>query len=270
MVRGVTFLEGAATTLRPDVSSESMSGFGFLLQNKGRAIAPFGSTDVSAWVTSNGVTTALTLSKPAQLALDITMLNPSASRSLIKNLDDDSRQRFLALLAADEKAETTGHNKRDPLCVVTYAQDAGAWFPYFYRYYSTIIGPQALYVITPKPTQFIGYQLGGLISAANLQFDNIARAYLQSALATGLHAYYEWSLVCDVDEFIMPYPGSGQGFLEALAASKEDILLSRLRYSAEQRGCSLRCGLADFSAAALRGPEHCNMQTPFIASSHPI
>ena len=227
LVRGKLFLEGAATAPRADISTESTAGFAFSLHWKGDAIEAFSSSDVTASVIINAATAPLALYKPVKIALDLATLSPSASQVFFENLDEGGRRRLTKLLALGEKAAATGQNQRGLACVITYAQDADAWFPYFYRYYSRIVGPSALYVITPKPALFAGYELGGLISAANLQYDDIARAYLTSSLATGLHAYYEWSLVCDVDEFLAPYPGSGQNFQQALAASKEDVLLVR-------------------------------------------
>jgi hypothetical protein len=218
---------GEATTPRPDVSSESDTGLGFSLKCAREAIAPFGPGDVLATVTSNGVIAQLPLYKPAQLALELNSLSPSEGRVLLNSLDGDGRRHLSALLMAEEMAAFSGQNERGLACVITYAQNADAWFPYFHAYYSRIVGPRALYVVTPKPQLFTNYELGGVISAANLQYDDIARAFLMSSLATGFHAYYEWSLVCDVDEFLAPYPGSGQSLLEVLAVSQGDVLITR-------------------------------------------
>ena len=227
LIRGEHFVEGAATAPRPDVSTESDVGLGFSLVWGREAIAPFAAADVLATVSSNGVAVPLALYRPAQLALDLNSLSPSEGRALLKNLDENGTKRLSELLMAEEKAAFSGQNERGLACVITYAQNSDAWFPYFYEYYSKIVGPHAIYVVTPTSQSFKNYELGGIISAANLQYDDTARSYFMSSLATGFHAYYHWSLVCDVDEFIAPYPGSGQNLLEVIAASDEDVLITR-------------------------------------------
>lgn len=227
LIRGAHFVEGAATAPRPDVSTESDVGLGFSLVWGREAIAPFAPADVMATVSRNEIAVPLPLYRPAQLALDLNSLSQSEGRALLRDLDQNGRKRLSELLMAEERAAFSGQNERGLACVITYAQNSDAWFPYFYEYYSKIVGPFAIYVVTPKPSLFISYELGGVISAENLQFDDIARAYLISSLATGFQAYYKWSLVCDVDEFIAPYPGSGQSLLQVLAASQDDVLIAR-------------------------------------------
>lgn len=104
------------------------------------------------------------------------------------------------------------------VCVISYANDSGAWFPYFYRHYVGIVGADSIFVVTPSPKAFDGFELGGLISCRNMPYDDRARARLISNIASGLQAYYEWTLVCDVDEMLIPYPCSGKTFVEMLDA----------------------------------------------------
>ncbi len=97
-------------------------------------------------------------------------------------------------------------SRLNDLCVISYANDVGGWFPYFYKYYSELVGGKSIYIITPKPQNFINYELGGVITVPNMAFDDDARAVLMSSFASGLLSYFKWTLVCDIDEIIIPNP----------------------------------------------------------------
>ena len=115
--------------------------------------------------------------------------------------------------------------KTRPLCIVSYANDSGGWFPYFYKYYANLVGEGAIYIVTPKPENFSKYKLGGVLSVPDMEFDDNARSILMGDFASGLLAYFEWTLVCDVDEIVMPNPKFGVDLISYLK-NKNGILLS--------------------------------------------
>lgn len=118
-------------------------------------------------------------------------------------------------------------DQRKRAAIVTYANDSGGWFPYFHRYYAGLFGADSIYVLTPRPKAFAGYELGGVISFGGSPFDNDARTEFASNIAAGLLAYYQWTAVPDVDEFITAHPASGKSLAELLDTAQVDILTCR-------------------------------------------
>jgi len=111
--------------------------------------------------------------------------------------------------------------------IVTYANDSGGWFPYFHRHYAELFGADSIYVLTPKPKAFAGFELGGVVSFGGSAFDNDARAEFTSNFCTGLLAYHQWVAVPDVDEFIVAHPGSGRSIVDILDTSQSDVITCR-------------------------------------------
>lgn len=116
--------------------------------------------------------------------------------------------------------------KNNPLCIITYANAANGWFPYFLEYYKKIVGSQAIYVVTPVPNEFIHMNLGGILTIKNMVYDDSMRANFMSNLATGLQNYYTWTLVCDVDEIVMPDPRLDMDLLEFIKQKSDAVLVS--------------------------------------------
>ncbi len=169
----------------------------------------------------------LKTSNPVNLFFAFFTLNENQKRKYISNILSPNQ-----LAAIKPKPEMISPQKRKTpptakLCVITYANDSGAWFPYFYRYYSELVGSKAIYVITPKPKAFNQYDLGGLVSCSDLKYDDQARAQLISGMANGLQAYYQWSLVCDVDEIVVPHPNANLSFFEMLECEKNNVVFTR-------------------------------------------
>lgn len=102
-------------------------------------------------------------------------------------------------------------------CVVTYANSSGAWFDYFYSYYTRHLGERAIYVVTTDPEAFSSYALAGLVSLPDARYADSPRAQLVSGIVSGLVAYYEHVLLCDVDEFLIPNPRLYGSLSEALS-----------------------------------------------------
>ncbi|MES2710535.1 MAG: hypothetical protein V4653_03050 [Pseudomonadota bacterium] len=225
-VSGKLLATGPADLPRRDVTTDDCVGLGFSLSSREASDPPRGLEDVQAFATVDGTTVVLAFERSLRLSLELGSLNEHQLKAVARHLSAEQTRKLVAGLVPAPAADG-GRNQRATLCVVTYAHDATAWFPYFYNYYRDLVGPHGIYVVTPTPENFAGYALGGLITAARLEFDDAARAYLMSHLATGLHAYYRWSLVCDVDEFVVPHPLSGLSFLDMLATGRNPIAISR-------------------------------------------
>lgn len=101
-------------------------------------------------------------------------------------------------------------------CVVTYANTPNAWFPYFYKYYTNIFGENSIFVISPNTRDFVDYNLAGLISLSDFAYSDGARAQLMSGIGSGLNAYFENVIICDVDEILLPNPQRFKNFAEML------------------------------------------------------
>lgn len=217
--------KGLANQDRPDVEKTGGAGFGFTLKPlvEMSAIKRPGKLNVEA--DYQGVKINLPVHKTIQLALKFFQLNANQQR------------RFVNQIAGSEHISPFNLHPLNPigrqpcppkkLCVISYANDAAAWFPYFFQYYSTLVGADGIYVVTPKPESFSAYALGGVITCSNMLYDDIARSKLISGLATGLQAYYEWTLVCDVDEIIVPNPARNVDFFQLLEQQAENVVVSR-------------------------------------------
>jgi hypothetical protein len=222
--------QGLATTSRPDIKlTENSMAFGFSLNltddiNELKKLSDF---QVIAEYKNNKAN--LIIYQPIALALQYFLLNSAQRSNFIGRIITDFEQASLfqvqlpSVLAA--AARTNPPTRK--LCVLTYLNDTGAWFPYFYKYYSSLVGDTAIYVVTPKPSAFDAYKLGGIISCSDMEYDDQARSQLMSGLATGLQAYYEWTLVCDPDEIVVPHPNAQATFFELLNKESNDVIISR-------------------------------------------
>jgi hypothetical protein len=115
--------------------------------------------------------------------------------------------------------------KKSELCIITYANDSSAWFPYWFRYYRSLSSKAAITVITPKPESFSLYSIDNLISVKNFAYDDEARARMVSRISAAFLEYYDWTLVVDVDEFIVPDPRLNLSFGDALEMRWEDQVI---------------------------------------------
>jgi hypothetical protein len=228
-VNGEIFAEGFATTSRPDIEKLGGLAFGFSLNLK-KEISDLKSTsDFSVIAKFHDIKKPLEIYKPIELFLQFSSLASDRQLNFISRIAPQIEKLFLHIqpsnvLVAKNRLTLPVHK----LCVISYANDAGAWFPYFYKHYVALVGETGVYVVTPKPESFDSYKLGGVITCANIPFDDDARSQLISGIATGLQAYYRWTLVCDVDEIVMPNPQSGLDFFESLDMfDSQDVIVSR-------------------------------------------
>lgn len=230
MLADTSVANGPAHLPRNDVSSVDVAGFSFALRlpsNFAAQVIRDGAHNLALRIGFKGEYTTVPVPRYFSLAFEINNLDRPYRMRMLDHFHDEAALDCTVRYAPKQERMATPAPKSSPVCVITYANDAGAWFPYFYAYYGKLFGPRALYVITPKPENFAAYQLGGVISAANLTFDDLARQQLAAQLASGLQAYYTWSLCCDVDEIVTPHPASGKTFLEILANEDGNILLTR-------------------------------------------
>ena len=226
LIDGVTKSKTLANLPRVDVSVQNGSSFGFSLDipstelklislHQLKIIARVGTDCISE----------LKFWNPLELALRVNNLQ----------IDDSENykvyKKFLTCLDANtdnvwEDIDISKLSKNSPLCIITYANAANGWFPYFFDYYKKIVGSESIYVVTPAPNEFMNLNLGGVLTTKNMVYDDFTRANFISNLATGLQNYYTWSLVCDVDEIVMPDPRLGIGLLEFLKQKNEAVLVS--------------------------------------------
>lgn len=105
--------------------------------------------------------------------------------------------------------------KKKEIALVTYANAPGAWFPYFLTHYRQFLSIEAIHVVTPRPDLFVGLNLDGVVGLPDFPFDDSARAVLMSGLVSGLTAYYDSVVVCDVDELLFT-PDGAEGLRRVL------------------------------------------------------
>ncbi|WP_157961394.1 hypothetical protein [Microvirga flavescens] len=173
----------------------------------------------------NGHLIPLTVWEPLRQAASLESTDFRGMAQAVRFLSPEKRLEFNKIFAEPKSWKQLGSKK--PLCVISYAHDASAWFPYFYNYYTSVVEPNAIFIVTPNPQEFTKYALGGVISIDGFPYDNAARSQIMSRLCQGLQAYFEWTLLCDVDEIVVPHPASGKSFFETLAALNSDISTSR-------------------------------------------
>ena len=182
-------------------------------------------TRLSISIKSEEETLAPQISRGLRIANNLNQLNSNQLENFVRNISQDS---FNQLTQIFNRVQSRTLVKRRKCCVITYANDASAYFPYFHQYYSEIIEPTSIYVITPKPASFAEYELGGLINVEGFEFEENGRAHLQSKLSSALQAYYEWTLICDVDEIVMPNPSLNKTFHELLGKDNNQKVIRTL------------------------------------------
>jgi hypothetical protein len=175
-VAGALFAEGRAGLPRRDVTIPNFVGLAFSLLPIGTTYDPPSVDDVKAFASLDGTTVHLKLEKSLRLSLELGSLSEPGIKALAKHFTAEQSRKLASGLTPGLLSHSST-NKRAKLCVVTYANDADAWFPYFYKHYVELVGPQGIYVVTPMPELFNQYSLGGLITASNLEYDDTARAF---------------------------------------------------------------------------------------------
>ena len=110
------------------------------------------------------------------------------------------------------------------IAVITYANDAGGWFETFYNYYSKIFGEESIYVVTTNSSSFGKYKLGGITALPGRSYDDSVRSQFMNYFVESLKQYYAWTILCDVDEIIVPHPNCSYSLKELILRNKSDVL----------------------------------------------
>lgn len=102
---------------------------------------------------------------------------------------------------------------------VTQALSADGYFPLWHKYYASQVGPENLFVVTPRDiaSEFTSFQLGGVISTPTRQYDERQRVRFMASFTASLLEFYEAVIYADTDEFLVPDPrkfSSLRNFLE--------------------------------------------------------
>ena len=181
---------------RKDISSDNHIGFGFHIKHNFIDLNIYNLQDFNLRIIFGSEQIKLRLSEPLELSVKVNRLKPNLRSQFLKYLSYDIKESFA------NKANFAVKPSNDT-AIITYANDAGAYFPYFYEYYSNIFGCDSIYVITTKRECFNKFDLGGLISLENNAYDDIARSKFVSEFLLAIQTYYRQTIVVDVDEFIV-------------------------------------------------------------------
>lgn len=156
---------------------------------------------------------------PLRDAQSIAALDQHRLGSTFRLLPNDTKHAVRRAVEYGTRTYGGSRIKKRSACVVTYANDSGGWFDVFYRHYCDQLGAgTSIYVVTPRPESFVDYVLGGVVGLSGFPYDDVARSQLFSGVSAGLMAYYEWVIVADVDELVLPHPaGPYQTIRERLA-----------------------------------------------------
>lgn len=169
---------------RPDLTINGKIGLGFKIDSK----LINGIADqiplIGLIAECDGQSFQLRMLTSIEKAREISALPDSQLKIFSNHLTHRTRE-YLSDTMVTNRFIDGSYNKRK-LCVITYANDCGAWFPFFYKYYSSIVGSDQIYIVTPKIESFKEYNLGGLISFPEMNYDDRARSKLMSNLACGL------------------------------------------------------------------------------------
>jgi hypothetical protein len=162
--------------------------------------------------------------EPIENAAVLERLSTAGFTDAVKFLSPSTRAQLLRGL---ESSLWQQSDYKKTVCVIAYANGAGGWFPYFYAHYAALIGAENIFLVTPNGDEFRSYSLRGIQSLSGAGYDDEARSQLLSRLSQGLLAYYNWSIICDVDEIIIPHPRSKLSFAEMLSIQESDVVISR-------------------------------------------
>ncbi|MCT0206135.1 hypothetical protein [Synechococcus sp. CS-1332] len=101
-------------------------------------------------------------------------------------------------------------DQRSLCAVITYAHGNRGWWQYFKQHYTSHVGHNTIYVVTPKPADFWHEDVAGIIGTHDSPYDESMRSNCISRLADSLRPFFQYIIVCDVDEIIVPPPVNGR------------------------------------------------------------
>lgn len=159
------------------------------------------------------------------MAMNINELSLDEFNVFINHLESDK-----ALLLARKHLAYLDNKTilKNRVCLIAYANNSSGWFNYFYRHYKYDQKIDDIYIITPSPDSFEGYELAGIIGINCALYNDSSICNMLTSLSNGLRSYYEWVICCDVDEILLPHPYSEvESIKDFLSASSDTVIFSR-------------------------------------------
>jgi hypothetical protein len=147
---------------------------------------------------------------------EISKIDLNALKLYPRNLSRETAFNFQNYFNYNFNTSITSNIKKKNICLLTYANGSGAWFDYFFNFYKKMIPSCGLVVVTPNPNEFSDYDIDTIFSLDGFKYDDEARARFLSSLQSSLLNYFEWTLLVDVDEIVMPDPRLNINFTDAL------------------------------------------------------
>ena len=122
--------------------------------------------------------------------------------------------------------------RKKPACVITMVRDDYFFLERWVRYYGDLFGRDALYVFNhggdPRIAEIAaGCNVMGLPDVFTKSFDATRWRLLQN-FGNGLRGYYDFVLICDVDEFVLVDPQSGHDLASFLARRRGPMTLTAI------------------------------------------
>lgn len=223
-VGGISFRIPADIVRNPDRPSTVQFGYRFCLPGQFNAAHLFDGT-IKVEAELGDTVVALEIWRPLKTAAILDGIDAADLQRAIRFIKPEHHVLLQKSLVPSWVRPRLG--ERRPVCILTYAHDSGGWFPYFYNHYKAIAGADAIFIVSPNAQSFSSFAVGGIINLAGMPYDNTARAALMSSLCGGLQAYFSWTLLCDVDEIVLPHPAQGRNFFDTLSQCKGPVSISR-------------------------------------------
>lgn len=198
--------------------------FRMALPRAGKARPRRGNTGkLNATALVNG--TAAPLTVPGSVALDFSLSMMSAAERMVFFMGSAvARGGARPVMGLCERGGARELNQRKTLCIIIHAARNDPGFRASYEHFCRIVSPLEIYIATPCRGDFAAFAQSSVLTLPDLSEDGAGWASLLSHLATGLQAYYEWSLLVEAGEMVIADPRSGRGFLEQLGHVGQDIV----------------------------------------------
>lgn len=213
---------GEANIIRKDIESPNWSR-GFKI-NIDLFDKEFKKSNLKIYVKYEDTKTLLPFYKPIEIGLEINELKEKEINVLASTANKKIFNVNHYINSFYE--ENSSKFATQELAILSHAHDSTGWFPYFYQYYSRLVGNKGIYIFTPNPVSFYDYKLGGIITYDNFVFDNTLKSMFISKLSSTLRNVYKKILVCDVDEIVMPHPNTKMNLIEFLRYSEDPVIFS--------------------------------------------
>lgn len=134
-VRGKVVAEFFADKPREDVKRDGVV-YGFY--ERINIDTPVHPDDLQVVAKADGDVNTLRVWDALDVALRFGALGAGAKKGFVSNLDTSSAQSLFSENEFVRDVPVSDYHSK--LCIITYANDSSAWFPYFYDYYSNLVG----------------------------------------------------------------------------------------------------------------------------------